>query len=152
MEAVVLRPDRAASLRWTVGAAVLVAFAAWFVVDAAGAAPAWVLLGLSVALAAWFAGPLVAPGRFTVVVDADGVRARTAWQALDVAWDQVRAASVQHLAGEPYLRVEVIEEVTGGWVVTPRTVPVPLGADVGSLRVALARAAGTDVDPARGPA
>ncbi len=139
MEPLTLRPDPVAAFRWSVGGVVLVALGVWFVLDSGGAPQLWALFGVMVAVAGWFVAQLVAPAWFEVHVDDVGVRARTGWHRIDVPWDRVQRASLRTFAGEPYLRLDLIEEVEGGWIVAPSPVVLPLGADPAALRMAIAQ-------------
>lgn len=154
IDTLTLRPDTAKAARWSVVSVVVIAFGAWLVADAVADAdtwllfganvPAsvamWILFGLILAVAGWFLLQLVAPSLFELRIAPDGIHARTAWQHLDVPWEHVESAGIRIIAGEPYLRLQVIEEVAGGWVVRPTAVVLPLGADLPALRMALARA------------
>ncbi len=140
MDDLTLRPSPTSALWWSAGGLLLLAIGAWLVNDASGDPQMWVLLGIMVAVAMYFVLQLVLPSWFEVHLDDVGVRARTAWQHLDVSWDRVQGASLRTFAGEDYLRLDVIDEIEGGWVVNPVSILLPLGADTGALRVALARA------------
>ncbi len=137
---VTLRPDPGAALRWSFGAVVLLAIGIWLVDDSGGSPFMWSMFGLMVAVSGWFVLQLLVPSWFEVHVGLDGIRARTAWQHLDVPWQDIRSAGIRQFAGEPYLHLSVIAQVSDGWVVQQTAVLLPLGADLAVLRMAIARA------------
>lgn len=145
IEQLTLRPDAGQAFGWTVGALAIVAFGIWFVLDAAGGtarlmAVSGIVLGLGVALAAWFGTQWLLPRWYEVHLAPDGIRARTAWQHLDIPWADVESATIRQFAGEPYLRLRVIQQAAGGWVVNPVAIVLPVGIDTAALRMGLARA------------
>lgn len=137
---ITLRPDAGTALTWSFASIALLSFGVWFVLDSGGSPFMWSAFGLMLAVSSYFLLQLAFPGWFELHVDQSGVRARTAWQHLDVQWENVRSASIREFAGEPYLYLSVIEEVAGGWVVNPTAVLLPLGADTAALRFQIARA------------
>lgn len=144
IEPLTLRPDPARTPLWAALSVILIVLGVWLVGDAngeAGTGPLlWTAFGLMVAVAAYFLLQFVVPSWFEVHVEEQGIRAQTLWQRLEVPWDHVESAGIRSIAGEPWLRLRVIDEVADGWVVRTVGVMLPLGADVVALRMALARA------------
>lgn len=124
----VLRPARGPAVAWAVAGAVLLAAGVWLVVDSAGTPLAWVAVAVFGAVASYFLLQALVPSWFTLVCDEHGLRGRTPWRRLDVAWDQVDLATVDRFVGDPVLRLHLATD-------PPDVVDVllPVGADVAAL-------------------
>jgi hypothetical protein len=140
IDSLTLRPDRGVAAGWSFVSFVVIALGVWFVNDSDGQARMWILLGVMLAVSLPFVLQLVRPRWFEVHLGPDGIAARTAWQHLDIAWDELEGATIRTMMGESYLSLRIIRAVKGGWVVNPANILLPVGADVSALRVALARA------------
>lgn len=124
-----LLPDLGAAAVWTFWAAMLVAAAAWFVVDSLGHPLAWLGFSVAAAVLAWFAFQLILPKRFQIILDPDVLWVRQAWRHLTVEWNEVYVVRVRHVLGDPVLEVQR----QGADASTPgdRTfVPLPVGTDI----------------------
>jgi len=128
-----LRPDPTVASRWSAVAVVLLAMGIWLMVDASFDVGVVTLFGVFVAVASFFLVQLLFPAAFEVVLDDHGIRARTLWQHLDVAWADLDRMAVREFAGDHWLSLDMLEEGPHGWVVVRQGVLLPLGTDVAAL-------------------
>lgn len=131
-ERLVLRPARGPVTGWAVAGIVLLAAGVWLVLDSAGAPLSWVAVSVFGAVGSYFLLQALVPSWFTLVCDEHGIRGRTPWRRLDVAWNEVGLATVDRFAGDPVLRLHLATD-------PPDVVEMllPVGADVAALHTVL---------------
>lgn len=139
-----LVPDPPRAAAWAAAAVLLVTMAIWIIADTGGAVLAWIGLAVAIAVALYFAIPLVAPRATTVVLDPDRVHGRSYHATVDVPWDVVQVARVTRVAGESILELHVREPSTTGdpWRTRAVGILLPVGADTAALHDFLERRLG----------
>lgn len=129
-----LAPSRRHAAAYSAVGALVVAMAAWVVVDSAGHALAVTFLVAAVVVAAPFVGQLLAPAAFTWWLGPCGMEARNGGRRVRVAWEDIRLARVVSSAGDPALRLDL----GGGGLQASRSLRLPVGADITALHATLA--------------
>lgn len=138
-----LRPDRATAVRWSATSLAAAAAFGWLLSDSDGHPLAWIALTFAVVVAVYFVAQLVAPSRFRLFLDDEGLDARFLTSHTTIAWEHVHVARVSSLAGEPYLELEVHEPASpDDSAPRRRGVLLPVGCDVRSLHRFLGRRLG----------
>lgn len=137
---VIVEPDRATALRWSLVGAAAVGLAVWIAVDARTSVMAWLFVALCAVLSSYVVSQLVMPRRFRLRLDTDAIEVSLPWQHRRIPWQRVHLARVVTVTGEPVLELHVWDPDRPGQE-SPRAtgVLIPLGADLAGLHAMLDR-------------
>lgn len=137
---VIVEPDRAAAVRWSLVGAAAIGLAVWIALDADTNVVAWTFVALCVVLSSYVVLQLVMPRRFQLRLDADAIEVSLPWQHRRIPWQQVHLARVVSVTGEPVLELHVWDPDRPAQE-SPRAtgVLIPLGADLAGLHAMLDR-------------